>query len=180
MDLFKKQESLEPYFATAYACAVFDKVAKAGFGIGAAGGQGVVYKLSEGNEYKVGESSMIQISFGFQFGGQVYSEIIFFETEKDFKNFTQENFEFSADANVVALSASASAKASTLGNQSFQAGTAPEKIDITTGSHPYTKGMAVFTIALGGLMYQATISGQKFTYKALDTNVATSFEPVQK
>ncbi len=180
MDLFKKQDKLKPYFQAAYACAVFDKIAKAGFGIGAAGGKGDVYILAQGSESKVGESNMLQISFGFQFGGQVYSEIIFFETEKDFKNFTQENFEFSADANVVALTASVGTKASTLGNQSIQAGMAPDKIEVGTSSSQYTKGMAVFTVALGGLMYQATISGQKFTYKALEATTLTSSESVQK
>jgi hypothetical protein len=29
----------------------------------------------------------------------------------------------------------------------------------------YQKGMATFTVAKGGLMYEATIGGQKFTYK---------------
>lgn len=174
MDLFKQQDKLKPYFEGAYACVVFEKIAKAGFGIGAAGGKGDVYILANERELKVGESNMMQISVGLQFGGQIYSEIIFFETESDFKHFTEENFEFSADANVVALTASASATASTLGNQSIQSGMAPDKIQVGTSSSPYTKGMAAFTLALGGLMYQATISGQKFTYKALDNATTPS------
>lgn len=167
MDTFKKQDSLKPYFATAYGCAVFGTVAKAGFGIGGAGGKGDVYIFKgEGQEpTKVGEAKLMQLSFGFQFGGQAYSEIIFFEAEKDFQNFTHANFEFSADANVVALTASASAKASTIGNQSFQAGLSPDAIKVAAAAQcEYTKGMAVFTVALGGLMYQATVGGQKFTY----------------
>jgi lipid-binding SYLF domain-containing protein len=167
MDLFKKQENLKPYFDAAYGCAVFGSVAKAGFGIGGAGGKGDVYTL-QGGETKVGEAKMMQLSFGFQFGGQVYSEIIFFDSEKDMENFTQGNFEFSADANVVALSASASTKASTMGVQGIQASLTSENITVgATSNCEYTKGMAVFTIALGGLMYQATIGGQKFTYQKI-------------
>jgi lipid-binding SYLF domain-containing protein len=168
MDLFKKKENLKPYFDTAYGCAVFGTVAKAGFGIGGAGGKGDVYVL-KGGEAKIGDSNMMQLSFGFQFGAQVYSEIIFFESEKDFENFTQGNFEFSADANAVALTASASVKASTMGMQGVQAGMTSENIAVDAASTcEYTKGMAVFTVALGGLMYQATVGGQKFTYTKIE------------
>jgi len=170
MDLFKKQQKLKPYFETAYGCAVFEQVAKAGFGIGGAGGNGEVYVFGKGkdNVKKVGGSTLLQVSFGFQFGGQVFSEIIFFASQKDFENFTQENFEFSADANVVALNASASAKVSTMGNQSITVGMSPDKMELGYDSCQYTNGMAVFTVALGGLMYEATVSGQKFTYKPTD------------
>lgn len=166
MEQFRKQQDLKKYFDSAYGFAVFPNVAKVGFGIGGAGGNGDVYtRQTSGGEKKVGESTMMQLSFGFQFGGQVYSEIVFFETEKDFKDFTSGNFEFGADANVVALSASASAKASTMGNQSVTAGLSPGELTIEKNDCCYTKGLAVFTITLGGLMYQATVSGQKFNYK---------------
>ena len=111
MDIFKKKEELKSYFETAHGFAVFPHIAKGGIGIGGAGGGGEVYIINkDGTFRKTGEANMIQISFGFQFGGQVYSEIIFFEEEKDFKNFTDGNFEFGADANVVALTASASGR----------------------------------------------------------------------
>lgn len=137
-----------------------------------AGGRGDVYKRKEvGAEELVGHVDMLQASAGWTLGGQVYQEIIFFQTETDFDNFTSGNFEFGADANVVALTASASAKATTMGNQGPQAGlTADTQASLTQGAAPtipqYTKGMAVFTISLGGLMYQATVSGQKFNYTA--------------
>lgn len=83
MDTFRKQDSLKPYFDSAYGCAVFPTVAKAGFGIGGAGGKGEVFLLKGGEASKVGESNLMQLSFGFQFGGQVYSEIVFFESQKD-------------------------------------------------------------------------------------------------
>jgi hypothetical protein len=110
---------------------------------------------------------MMQLSVGFQFGGQVYSEIIFFETERDYMHFISDSFEFGADANVVALTASASAKATTMGNQSITAGMTSADLTIEQDAMKYTKGMAVFTITLGGLMYEATISGQRFTTKPL-------------
>ena len=165
MDQFKSQASLKPYFDTAYGYAVFGTIAKAGFGVGGAGGKGDVYiNNKDGTEKRVGSTQVFQLSVGFQFGAQVYSEIIFFETEKDFQNFTSGNFEFGADANVVALTASASAKATTLGVQGIQAGLSADQIQVQKSHCEYTKGMAVYSITGGGLMYQATISGQKFEY----------------
>lgn len=165
MDVFRKQEALKPYFEQAHGFAVFDTVAKGGIGFGGAYGSGAVYvNNKDGTERMVGESKMFQVSFGFQFGGQVYSEIIFFETERDLKIFTSENFEFGADANVVALTASASASLSTMGNQGITAGVTPQETQINLHICEYIKGMKAYTITLGGLMYQATVAGQKFTY----------------
>lgn len=172
LDQFKKQEALKPYFDSAYGFVEFGTIAKGGFGIGAAYGNGNVFKNNkDGTEALLGESNMIQASLGFQIGAQVYSEIIFFETEKDFENFSAGNFEFGADANAVALTASASAKVSTVGNQGVQAAIIPQDISVDNmkaqdGTCHYTKGMAVFTVVQGGLMYEASISGQKFTYKS--------------
>lgn len=168
MESFRKQAGLAPYFETAYGFAVFDTIAKAGVGIGGAGGHGDVY-VNKPQCKKVGESNMVQLSFGFQFGGQVYSEIIFFETEKDFSNFCNGNFEFGADANVVALTASARTSATTMGNQGPKAGLSSGQVNVAEGltQVEYTKGMKVFTLTKGGLMYQATVSGQKFTYHSV-------------
>lgn len=117
----------------------------------------------------MGHVDMFQASLGWTLGGQVYQEIIFFEKETDFERFTSGNFEFSADANVVALTASVSTQATTMGNQGPTGGLSADTTSVTTAETPkYTKGMAVFTLALGGLMYQATVSGQKFNYKALE------------
>ena len=147
MDQFKKQETLKPYFKTAYGFAYFDTIGKIGMGIGGAGGKGEVYVLENGKEQLVGHSTMGQLSFGFQFGGQIYSEIIFFESERDYKHFCSDSFEFGADANVVALTASAGAKVSTMGNQGVTAGITANDTTIPKSSDsPYTKGMAVFTI----------------------------------
>lgn len=166
MEEFRKQTNLKPYFDKAYGWAIFPTIGKGGIGIGGAAGTGTVYErnIVGAGETRLGDCSMFQVSFGWQFGGQVYSEIIFFEHEKDFQNFASGNFEFGADANVVAVTASASVKASTVGNQGLQAGMTANEIEVDTSQATYTKGMAVFTILKGGLMYEASISGQKFNY----------------
>lgn len=175
MEVFKNQESCLSYFDTAYGYAIFETIAKVGIAfIGGAGGQGDVYvvdKSNEGGDKRVGTSTMFQASLGPQFGGQLYKMIVFFETERDFQRFTQDNFEFGADANAVALTASASAKISSMDNnvniQADVTGT-EHHFKQTTNTLPYTKGMAVFTATVGGLMYEASLSGQKYTYKPLE------------
>lgn len=88
METFKNNEQIKSYFENAYAFAVFPHCAKAGFAVGAAGGSGDVYiNNKDGTETKVGTSLMRQVSVGFQLGGQIYSEILFFETETDFERF---------------------------------------------------------------------------------------------
>lgn len=167
MENFKKQESLKPYFDNSYAYAVFSTLGKvAFFFVGVAGGKGDVYiNNKDGSEKLVGEATVIQVNAGFQLGGTVYSEIIFFETEKDFDNFTSGNFEFKGEAQAVGLTASASTSASTMGNQGITLGLTAR--DTKIGEHPcvYVKGMKVYTLTLGGLMYQAAVAGQKFLYK---------------
>eukprot|EP00543_Licmophora_paradoxa_P004937 CAMPEP_0202441812 /NCGR_PEP_ID=MMETSP1360-20130828/1322_1 /ASSEMBLY_ACC=CAM_ASM_000848 /TAXON_ID=515479 /ORGANISM="Licmophora paradoxa, Strain CCMP2313" /LENGTH=169 /DNA_ID=CAMNT_0049056965 /DNA_START=133 /DNA_END=642 /DNA_ORIENTATION=- len=164
MDAFIKAGA-KTYFDTAYGWAIFPTVAKAGIGIGGAGGVGEVFVRVEGGPPKlVGKANLIQISVGIQFGGQVFSEIIFFEAQKDFENFTGGNFEFGAGASVVALTASVSAEASTVGATASVGG---NQGTAKTKMMGYNKGMAIVTIAKGGLMYSATVAGQKFNYKPL-------------
>merc|ERR1719401_318203 len=170
MDTFREQETLKPYFDKSYGCAAFAKIAKGGIFVGGAYGKGDVYKLVDGKQEHVSPVEVFQAMTGWVLGGEVYSEIVFLETEKDFDNFMVGNFEFSADAKAVALTAAASAKASTLGNQGIQAGvnsstTQVKGFDPHDVTPEYTKGMKVFTLTQGGLMYQATIGGQKFQIK---------------
>lgn len=106
---------------------------------------------------------MTQMSVGLQLGGQVFSQIIFFEDKRAFDEFTSGNFEFGAQATAVAITAGASAAATTTGDS---AGASGGKHDATTVGK-YQKGMAAFTVAKGGLMYEASIGGQKFSYTPL-------------
>jgi lipid-binding SYLF domain-containing protein len=157
-NLFKNAGQSGEFFNNSHAYAVFPSIGKVGIGIGGAHGKGKVF---EKGEY-IGDTKMTQLSVGFQLGGQVYSQIIFFEDERALTEFTSGNFEFSATAEAVAITASATAKASTAGSS---AGASGGKKDATIVGK-YNKGMAVFTIAKGGLMYEASLAGQKFSYKA--------------
>ena len=110
---------------------------------------------------------MSQISYGLQLGGQSYSQIIFFRDERAFTDFTSGNFEFGAQASAVALTAGASAQTSTGGSGYASSGTDKRLNTVTEESYDDRSGMAIFAIARGGLMYEATLSGQKFKYEAL-------------
>ena len=156
ISLFRNAGESSKFFDNSYGYAVFPTIGKGGFVVGGAHGTGRVYAAGE----YVGDTSMTQLTVGFQLGVEGFSEMIFFEDKRAFENFTGGNFEFSADASAVAITASAKAAATTTGSS---AGASGGKKDATTvGS--YHKGMATFTIAKGGLMYQATIGGQKFSY----------------
>jgi lipid-binding SYLF domain-containing protein len=147
------------FFAKSYGYAVFPTIGKGGIGIGGAYGKGRVYE--KGNY--VGDTSVTQVSIGLQLGGQAYSQIIFFEDKRAFDEFTSGNFEFGAQASAVAITAAASAEATTTGSSAGASGGQHDATTTTAGTE-YHKGMAVFTVAKGGLMYEASIGGQKFSY----------------
>ncbi len=147
------------FFNKNYGYAVFPTIGKAGFVVGGAYGKGQVYAQKK----HVGETSMTQVSVGFQLGAQGYSQIIFFEDKRAFEEFTSGNFEFGATAQAVAITAAASASTTTTGNSATASG---GKNNANIASGGYHKGMAVFTVTKGGLMYEASIGGQKFSYKA--------------
>jgi len=155
--LFRKAGESGTFFAKSYGYAVFPSIAKGGLGVGGAYGRGRLYQHGK----PVGATSVTQLSVGFQAGGQGYSEIIFFEDKLAFDKFTTGNFEFGANVGAVAITAGASASAGTSGTS---AGASGNKKDATTAGG-YFEGIAVFTIAKGGLMYEATVGGQKVSYK---------------
>ncbi len=162
IELFKNAGASAGYFKRSYGFAVFPNIGKAGFVVGGAHGSGRVYQKG----VAIGTTSMSQVSVGLQLGGQDYSEIVFFEDERALREFTSGNFEFAADAGVAAVTAGASASAGTDGSNASASG--GENDAATSGG--YHKGMAVFTILKGGLMYNATIAGQKFTYNPKSAN----------
>jgi lipid-binding SYLF domain-containing protein len=159
IQLFKNAGASAAFFSNSYGYAVFPTIGKAGLGIGGARGEGRGYKQGK----YVGDTAMTQLSIGFQAGGQAYSEIVFFQDQRAFDEFTSGNFSFSGNVSAVAITAGASASAGTGG---AGAGASGGKKDATTAGG-YQKGVAVFTIAKGGLMYEASVSGQKFSYKAV-------------
>jgi len=113
-------------------------VGKGAIGIGGARGTG---ELLVGGK-AIGKVTLTQVTVGFQLGGQSYSEVIFFEKQSPLHGFKNGGFAFAAEASAVALTSGASANAA------------------------YRNGVAVFTMAKGGLMYEASIGGQKFDFKA--------------
>lgn len=149
------------YFDSAYGYAVFPTIGKGGIGIGGAHGRGRVYAAGQ----HVGDTTMTQVTVGFQLGGQAFSQIVFFEDQRAFREFTTGNFEFSAQATAVAITAGLSAEANTGGG--LAAGASGGQNNATTSHGGYRKGMAIFTIAKGGLMYEAALGGQKFSYTPL-------------
>lgn len=157
LDVFRGAVAGE-FFENSYGYAVFPTIGKGGIGIGGARGKGQVYK----GGVHVGDTTMTQLTVGLQLGGQAYSQIIFFEDRRAFEEFTSESFEFGAQATAVAITAGASASAGTTGTGAAASATGGQ-----TGHArgDYYKGMAVFTFAKGGLMYEASIGGQKFSYR---------------
>ena len=149
----------------AYGYAVFPSIGKGGIGIGGAHGKGEVFVGGK----KVGKTKMSQITYGLQLGGQVYSQMIFFRDERAFDDFTSGNFEFGAQATAVALTAGAQASTTSGGGGNTSSGTDADSSKVNADDKEYDSrsGMATFTIAKGGLMYEATLGGQKFKYEAL-------------
>jgi len=136
----KGDPGMQAWFREAYGYAVFPSVGKGAIGIGGAHGKGLVYERGT----VIGKSSLTAVTIGFQLGGQAFSEVIFFKDKAALDDFTRGNFEFEAGASAVALTAGASR-------------------DIA-----YNKGVAVMTATKGGLMYEAAIGGQKFTFEKIE------------
>lgn len=158
IDAFKQAHQSAQFFSDSYGYAVFPTIAKGGLGIGAAHGRGHVYR----HGHLVGESSVTQVSFGFQAGGEAYSEIVFFKDEDAFNRFTAGNLQLGADVGAVAITASAGASANTsTGATASASGDQSNAAEAGAWHH----GLAVFTLAKGGAMYEAAVAGQKFSYK---------------
>ena len=139
VEVFKSNPNLKPFFEQAHGYAVFPSIKKAGFGIGGATGKGQVFE--KGN--LIGNTKVTQLSLGLQLGGQAFKEIIFFKDIQALDRFTRGNFEFGAQASAVALTAGVAVEVE------------------------YSDGVAIFTETNGGLMYEASIGGQKFSFTAI-------------
>jgi lipid-binding SYLF domain-containing protein len=159
INVFKQSPPVQPYFKKAYGYAVFPTVGKGGLGIGGAYGKGQVYRGGK----VTGTTKLMKVSIGFQAGGQAFSQIIFFQDKRAYDEFTSGNFAFDAQASAVAITAGAQAQAGSTGATAGASAGSP-------GAHAetsYYKGMAIFVHTKGGLMYEAAIAGQKFSFKSL-------------
>ena len=135
-EFIKTDSLMQSLFDNSSAYVIFPNVGKGAIGVGGAAGNGIVFEKGK----QVGRASMKQVSVGFQFGGQAYREVIFFENAAALDRFKQNKFEFAAQASAVAATVGASANVK------------------------YRDGVMVFTQEKGGLMYEASIGGQKFNY----------------
>jgi len=134
---FVRSDSLmQSLFANSYGYVIFPNVGKGAIGVGGAAGNGIVFEKGT----PVGSAKLKQISIGFQLGGQTYREVIFFESAEALDRFKQDNFEFAAQASAVAATKGASANVK------------------------YRDGVMVFTQEKKGLMYEASVGGQRFDY----------------
>jgi lipid-binding SYLF domain-containing protein len=159
IEVFKSSPAVQPFFEDAYGYVVFPTVGKGGLVIGGAYGKGQVYRGGK----VTGTASLVKATIGFQLGGQAFSEIIFLQDKRAYDEFTSGNFEFDATASAVAITAGAQAKA---GTEGATAGASAGPATGTQARTNYRKGMAVFVHTKGGLMYEAAIGGQKFSFKA--------------
>ena len=132
------QPELEAYFDSAYAWAIYPSVTKVAWILGGAHGSGIAFI----DDQPVGRTSLTQGSIGFQFGGEAFSEILFFQNEEAFQRFSEGNFEFGAKAAATLITEGAAV------------------------SLAYERGVAVFTRSKGGLIVDASLGGQKFSYEA--------------
>ena len=156
--VFKQSPQVQPYFKNAYGYAVFPTVGKGGLGVGGAYGKGQVYRGGK----ITGKTSLKKLSIGFQIGGQAFSQIIFFQNKLAYDEFTSGHFAFDAQASVVALTAGAQSQA---GSTGATAGVSSGPENILQAKINYYKGMAVFKYTKGGLLYDASIAGQKFNFE---------------
>jgi lipid-binding SYLF domain-containing protein len=145
-ELQQADPGLNRLFDDAAGYAVFPTVGKGGMGIGGAHGTGVLYEKN----VAMGKTTLTQLTVGLQLGGQAYTEVIFFETEHSLASFKKGEFAMAAQVSAVAAKAGASANAR------------------------YVDGVSVFTLAKGGVMAEASVGGQKFSYRPFPKAVLTS------
>ena len=158
IEVFRQSDVVKPFFEDSYGYAVFPRVGQAGFVVGGAFGSGTVFVDGK----VTGTARMVKASIGFQVGGQAFSQMIFFQDRRAYDEFTSGSFEFGAGVSVVAITAGAQASA---GTQGTTAGATAGPATGVQAQAEYRRGMAVFVHALGGLMYEATVTGQRFTFQ---------------
>jgi lipid-binding SYLF domain-containing protein len=144
-ELERADPGLTRLFNGAAGYAVFATVGKGAVGVGGARGSGILFERGTA----VGKTTLTQLTVGLQLGGQAYSEVVFFETEKALADFKKSEFTMAAQLSAVAVTTGASANAK------------------------YVEGVSVFTLAKGGVMAEASVGGQKFTYHAFQKPIAS-------
>jgi lipid-binding SYLF domain-containing protein len=160
INVFKGSPAVAKFFNNSYGYAVFPTIGKAGFVVGGSYGKGQVYRDGK----VTGKTAVMEGSIGFQLGGEAFSQIIFFQDKRAYDEFTSGNFEFGATAQAVVITAGVQAQAGTTGTSAGASAGPKTGVQAET---EYVKGMATFVHSKGGLMYEASIGGQKFPFEPL-------------
>lgn len=165
IEQFRSSPQVQLFFNDAYGYAVYPRVGKGAWILGFSYAKGQVYR----GGYVTGRSTLYHVSIGLQGGGQVFSQIIFFQDQRAYEEFTRGTFEVDAATAAVAVTAGARAQAGTTGNSaSLSAG--PQ--GASQYGNRYAKGLAIFVQGKGGLMLDASVGAQKFVFEPLTTPVA--------
>jgi len=127
---------LERVIKNAWGYAIFPSVGKGGLIVGGAYGHGEVYEQGK----LIGYSTVTKADIGLQAGGQTYIELIVFQNRQALDRFTARKYQLAANASAVALKAGASQAAD------------------------FREGMMIFTMPRGGLMVEASVGGQEFSF----------------
>jgi len=135
-DFLESDWQMEKYFKNSHGYVIFPNVGKGGLGVGGASGNGVAYEQG----VSIGMAKLTQVTVGFQAGAQAYREIIFFENAEAMNKFKKNKYELAAQASAVAVKSGASADAK------------------------FSDGVLIFTMQKGGLMYEASVGGQKLKF----------------
>jgi lipid-binding SYLF domain-containing protein len=130
---------IDDFIRRAAGYAIFPSVGKGGFIVGGAHGKGLVYEQGR----MIGEADLTQASVGFLAGGQTFRELIVFGTPDALEKFRNGQMSLGADVGAVALKTGAAASAQ------------------------FKNGVAVFTKPIGGAMFEASVAGQKFTFRPM-------------
>jgi lipid-binding SYLF domain-containing protein len=149
--MMREDAGLKNMVDNAYGYAIFPDVGKGGLIVGGAYGRGEVYERG----VMTGYADLRQATVGAQLGGQTFAELIVFQNREALEKFKANQLAFTANASAVAIKKGAAAAAR------------------------YDNGVAVFTMPNGGLMFEASVGGQQFTYTSKE-NAGAATRPAEK
>jgi lipid-binding SYLF domain-containing protein len=139
VEFIKKDKWMVSLFANSYGYVIFPNVGKGGLGVGGASGNGAVYEKGS----LVGMASLKQVTVGLQAGGQAFREVIFFENSAVMEKFRNSQIKLSGEVSAIALDKG------------------------TAANVKFTDGMVIFVQPKAGLMYELSVGGQVFTFRAV-------------
>ena len=141
----ERDPGLDDMLVTAYGYAVFPGVGKGGLLVGGTYGRGTVYEQGK----FIGYADITQATVGGQIGGATFDELIVLQDSSAMNRFKSSKLSFEATTSAVALD------------------------NGTSHAAAYKNGVVVFAKMEGGLMADAVIGGQQFTYLPAEGELAT-------